>query len=1178
KPSDEARHAFDQVVVEVAVQIAPQQTQQIRELQGLLASDKTDAAKVSRLLGELRLAAQSNPALEEPLLHLSAQALKATVPNTAEQVDKIMDSLSRDKRVTPDDALGLGRELRLAPLDGDKGQIATEFQGQALRKHNPQTAENTTLFATSLREGNTEGAQAAIDSLRMQNRDGGEISLMQTMEETAVLSGNLPVREGEKVEFAAGQKPDFQWFDEDKLPKKRGKKGEFQDNRGYQRLKDDVERGFDTAVDDRRQWARLEQKVELLYANNSITSDQRDAILQRMSNLKVQVEADKFVQRLADRQAELAKRGQQQDQLNWPEDKDTNPKAWDFKDLIEAEMKLQGDKPEYLLRLTSRISDKVERGVLTKEQGLNLIEQIQAKHIVAEAAQKTARDTEKQTEEARRRAERLAERETQDEYIERRSAEYANVKYDESDEALRQILDGELVQPSIVDIDLQRHIHNALSRHEATGNDGIKADLAKIRQRTAALERRGQIEPLEKQTVENVLNKLTERMQLLEQSVAKDDPRFLTNTAETTLILSPMSHITDIKLRGLVLEGIDALTNTTIKGTMKKITKRIEDLKAQPNPDLVQIQSAEEVLYHLEIRANFVEIAITQRRKNIEEFIKNNNEIAALAKVTDTKEGAPKKLEDLVLKDTETIDLIIEGWQCRSKEEYEGVIPKLLKKTLSLTGKEKDTVEQVIKLLRRQADLVGKVVSPERLRERHYEEVGLTRYDIMKLERFADIDKLLKAMNIENPKARQEAFDEYWEDTLEVLNKLLRRGTINTNMDFSSQFTAFIHEPVYQKLTELVKKTQDNYDNYRAKYKNEHHRDFKKIMVKAEGLLGTDKRKVDYGKHTVELSQALGFLYKKVQADREMREFGHNVNYIVLTRGSMEDIAKYSGRLRTSMVEYAMFGKKEYITQTAMRIYEQELMKLLHDYGWTMPSQLDHLEEMVREQIRLKYGTEATQEMLDRAITVGRGMGMVTSMIDWMAQTDAPKGNLFYVGYPADAILGDMNVGYHFLRRWRAQMELGADGRFSNHDEYARLFFTMMQKDPQFFDGWDPDKLFQYMSQYASLTRTAFRQRTEDGSDVPILQMVNLFKIGSIFYRGGWRNNAMLNHHFTAEKVLGTQKDKTLWTDYDHVLWNNVDLDKSWKNVQVAGTAALNWYIGQLDDAIKKGFLTDANG
>lgn len=526
-------------------------------------------------------------------------------------------------------------------------------------------------------------------------------------------------------------------------------------------------------------------------------------------------------------------------------------------------------------------------------------------------------------------------------------------------------------------------------------------------------------------------------------------------------------------------------------------------------------------------------------------------------------------------------------------------------------------INEIIPRLQRQAELLRYAPRAGEAVDYHFRQVGLAVEDIAALNRLDNVDQILEDLQAGN---LQDNFNTLWDTLLRAQNVVFSSADRTANLPFEQSYSALIEDPVNKQIVSTVQRFQVaiskilESDDFLAK----------KLQVTVElptknGLWKEEK---------VGLGKAFELLYQKMIADREMREYTHNVHYIIITRGSLEDIAKYASKLRVGTVEMALFGRNEKMVQEAARLYEMELQKQLGDENWSIKARLfaqlpeymgnSEIDELIKAQLKHRFGEGVEDWQLNKAMAVGRGvlMGVTSSGLDWLAQADPPRGRLGYVGYVADSILGAYNYMRHHVFKWWGQVTVTYDEhgkeQLSAGHPWARLFFISM-KDPdrltsvipldkiydalqhhpsRFFskewkktvwgvlkkemtwsqfnkrmdtivEGWDPNHYVDKMFTHARDTRTNLRQ-TEDAIDTPFIQIANMFKIGGVIYRKGWRYNGAFLHHFTSsdgktgEQLLGG----------GGILdWRKVDLDKTWEKIKQVGYGGLHWFVEQIETA-----------
>ena len=513
----------------------------------------------------------------------------------------------------------------------------------------------------------------------------------------------------------------------------------------------------------------------------------------------------------------------------------------------------------------------------------------------------------------------------------------------------------------------------------------------------------------------------------------------------------------------------------------------------------------------------------------------------------------------------EAINMALSAGTKAEGERYLGELDQLI--LAGLPGNENIRARRALRNLTRQLDLLQFIPQEGQMADYHMRQVGLKPEDISILEHLLNTEQLLNELMADPDK-----FLQMWDDSLKAINTIFRAADRLRHLPFDQSVTPLVEEPMFKQLANMILQARDSLDEY---LKDGRGRD---ILVSVKF-----KEKGKWIVKPTRLSEGLTFLFDKIYADREVREFTHNARYILYTRGSVEDMAKFSSRIKTNTLEAAFFGEEDEAVYVAARFYERLMIKRLSDDTWIINPEFFQekngrirLDEEVEKLMRQHFGDKLPPWKLERALAMGGGTAtaITGSLVCWLATADAPRAGNFYNGYIGDSILGSIEYNRHHAFRWWVQSAVDykhdAQGNVIDIDinptnPIANLFFIQMQNS-SLFKGWTPHQLMEEFKKHALDLKTGLNQR-QDNMYQPFVEISNFFKVGPLMYREGWRYTGMLLHHFEMEGGA----PQLLAEDF--INWAKVDLEKTWDNISRAGSGALNWYIGAIKGAQEDGIL-----
>ncbi len=720
-------------------------------------------------------------------------------------------------------------------------------------------------------------------------------------------------------------------------------------------------------------------------------------------------------------------------------------------------------------------------------------------------------------------------------------------------------------------IEHNQNIDRALNAKDATGKLRIKDETTRKHIREGkktfnvyelgkhidAIQNRLQGRPLlqdERQAVEGAIGKIIGKTKMSNKDLQKELGKLIKRLNKLT---PDERKIIEDMLQQLT--GQKIFKNDEIIKHLGILQKRV--VSKMPKMQKDEVSAINEVLQDLIRRKELFAHAF-------EPFVEAVKEYKRLAAEINEILNEKDKNNIFILQNRKVREAINMALSARTKAELERYMGELDQLILAgLPVEENNRARRAVGYLTRQLELLQFIPQEGQMADYHMRQVGLKEEDIYVLEKLLNTEQLINELRNDPDK-----FLEYWDGSLEAINTIFRAADRLRHLPFDQSVTPLVEEPMFKQLANMILRAKDNLNEYIKSGRS------KDIVVSVKFK--------ENGKWVIKptkLSEALEILGAKIYADREVREFTHNARYILYIRGSVEDMAKFSSRIKTNTLEAAFFGEEDEAVYVAARFYEKLMMKRLSDDTWVINPEFFQekngrikLDLEVEKLMRQHFGDKLPDWKLERAMAMGGGTAtaITGALVCWLATADPPRASRFFHGYFGDSLLGSIEYNRHHAFRWWVQAALkynyDAQGKFTGIDvdptnPIATLFFIQMQKSP-LFKGWSPHKLMEKFKEHALDMKTGLNQQDRDRY-LPFIEISNFFKVGPAVYREGWRYSGLLEHHFVMED--GAPK----FLDKDFFNWAKVDLEETWKNIARAGSGALNWYIKAIKGAQSEGML-----
>lgn len=329
----------------------------------------------------------------------------------------------------------------------------------------------------------------------------------------------------------------------------------------------------------------------------------------------------------------------------------------------------------------------------------------------------------------------------------------------------------------------------------------------------------------------------------------------------------------------------------------------------------------------------------------------------------------------------------------------------------------------------------------------------------------------------------------------------------------------------------------------------------------------------------VELGEAIGLFSSRLNKEADLRAYNHDIGVVLGKKLSVEQLAGFAQRLDAGQVD-VLFLEDE-LLQTAYRFYIQELKKMSADNFWMMgttwlsedPQGKVEIEENVKNTLRQLDASllerdptrlALTDRDLNRIISMASGMafGITGEGFDILAQNQPPNrdGHRGFAGYFADNILPYWNIQHNF-QRWGVP----------NH--IPELMYIKIMKGGQMGKTWNYNQLKTAMEHDRNLLKTGLTWSLSGGP--PMIDVASrMFGVKGLLGRGGWRILALTSHHLVAKDdghgnplPIMTEPYNPAWNSEEAEKWSidkliaqNIDWDKSFKNLEKAGVGVMFSY------------------
>lgn len=589
---------------------------------------------------------------------------------------------------------------------------------------------------------------------------------------------------------------------------------------------------------------------------------------------------------------------------------------------------------------------------------------------------------------------------------------------------------------------------------------------------------------------------------------------------QDTIGKSQMDHDLKLKLLEYFKKFRTEFSNAQSKDIISKIAPEIDQYKTEYDQALEELKSLESNLQRLDPTQE--ELENNKRSKRLEE-IRKHTRFSENWKSTD---GYGFEDPELGGQDT---------------EQYREELNKLLLNERNLSDQDREFAQNLLDFL----DARQKVKDAEK---RYTDAMSHANQQIGReamgkgrgsnIERFLENakDREFLQQTLSNPEAAlrllssPEEFDTFERNVLRVYNQIFASADINTDQQFENVFTQIYHAPAADEVVGHVD------------------------AVLAEVLT---KRSSDTA-----LVRSLNLLKNRLVEERNTRSYTHNVSYIISTRGSLEDLAGFSRRFRSSQLTAAF---SEDMVRTAARLFEVKINQMLANNNWTIPTefmQIDpelgeiRIDKETLDQLRKHYPDKEEWE-LRRAYRLARGLHLGASgvVLDRLGEADPPASYETggFASYFGEKILPGWNPFRHIFHRFGVPPEL-ADLVYAEVDPGATN------------RTWNYKSMKETMEKIQGLRGSKKVEAIAEMAGVPLIEVRNPFGVGSIMSRGGWRfEKATL--HLLAPKEGVDEVNIGTGTNPE-VRKKQVDWVTTWGRAKRVGPEIMKFFISKYGNDI----------
>lgn len=292
--------------------------------------------------------------------------------------------------------------------------------------------------------------------------------------------------------------------------------------------------------------------------------------------------------------------------------------------------------------------------------------------------------------------------------------------------------------------------------------------------------------------------------------------------------------------------------------------------------------------------------------------------------------------------------------------------------------------------------------------------------------------------------------------------------------------------------------------------------------------------------------------------------YSHNASYTYsfpAHEGSFyKGLAKYAEQIKGISLDSFMLLPDAPLVQEAFVLYTKLLQEEYARIDWRLRPDMfsnklsefnNGVEKEVANYLRISHGKELSDMRINNAIksAVGffaRGVYLTESETNAFADPVDAKGTGFFPSYGTNDASPIMALNpLHRILRWQGQ------GNFN------QAFFIPVTGDAgKFFGGWDHNSVFRNITAYKDQFKHLENGIEGSNKNLFIDTLLGVAKTGSVFFRGGWRNNMMYEPHYVYKGELNSE----------------IDLIKSFRAVDVIGYEAVKYFLSSLNSDFYNNF------
>lgn len=426
----------------------------------------------------------------------------------------------------------------------------------------------------------------------------------------------------------------------------------------------------------------------------------------------------------------------------------------------------------------------------------------------------------------------------------------------------------------------------------------------------------------------------------------------------------------------------------------------------------------------------------------------------------------------------------------------------------------------------------------ERDLQRFFYGIDYTREDVNfifnQMSRAIGTDKnpgLFQFLGVTNGRFDAKRWSEFSREVDRTFNFMFKQVNETPSEAWEEWFTLFYHKPVYQAFANRLSRLRE---------------DLREINKISPDQIPTCRILINGKEQDVKLNVLVENLHHTIRAQYNVQEYTHNAFYILKARLDLKALSGFANKLSSDEIDLVFANSR---VQVAYGFFEQILR---HELGWNQ-QMVDQTWFQIQVDAMNKKGysekiSDRVETLLDhhfpdleeweklKVISIARGavFGVSAEGLTLLGEADPPRDIWRIRGYFADRILYVLNPTRHFYNRWWIRKA----------SEEVPLLYTEVRKGGT-MEGWDPSQLDANMKRYGHERLTNLRQYKNTVR--PFIHLSNVFQIGSLGSRDGWRDTSLATKIF---EQLPRDPD-TDWVDYkkltlnDHLIPTKEKLEKA---------------------------------